>query len=59
MKKMIDPQGAAAARIGKNQRKVKSKKRKLEGHKEARGAKRLHHEKQDFVPKLHDNRPIV
>jgi len=30
------------------QRKIKSKKRKIEGHKEARGAKRQHYEKQDF-----------
>jgi len=44
LKKLLDPQGAAAARIGKNQRKVKSKKRKIENHKDARGAKRLHHE---------------
>ena len=35
------------ARIGKNQRKIKAKKRKLETHKEERGAKRLHHEKDD------------
>jgi hypothetical protein len=44
LKKLIDPKGASAARIAKNQRKVKAKKRKIEGHKHARGAKRLHHE---------------
>jgi hypothetical protein len=33
---------------GWEQRKIKAKKRKLESYKEERGAKRLHHEREDL-----------
>jgi hypothetical protein len=39
MRKVLDPQAAAAARISKNVRKKASKKRKITAHQDGRGKK--------------------